>query len=138
MGNERWGYVIWRFWKKGRKPFQVGSLYFIWYGVVRLCLEPLRDPTYIMTREIFGIEVRTSILMSILFIVGGILVFVFFAIYYRKLSYEKLYVNEEAEAIEKAEKERKEAELQAKIEAKKAEIRARKAKEKLEKENNNG
>lgn len=133
------GYVLWRFWKKGRKPFQMGSLYFIYYGIVRLILEPLRDPRYIMTREIFGIEVRTSILMSILFIIGGIVVFVFFAIYYRKLPSELLYVNVEAEAIEEEERKAKEAELQAKIEAKKAEIRARKAKEKelLEKGNNN-
>ena len=91
-----------------------------------------------MTREIFGIEVRTSILMSTLFIVGGVLAFIFFAIYFRKLPYEKLYVNEEADLLEKQEQERKEAELQEKIAAKKAEIRARKAKEKelLEKENN--
>ena len=54
------------------------------------------------------------------------------------LPYEKLYVNEEADLLEKQEQERKEAELQEKIAAKKAEIRARKAKEKelLEKENN--
>lgn len=132
------GYVAWRFWKKFRKPFQIACLYFIWYGVVRICLEPLRESDYIMTREIFGIEVRTSILMSALFIVGGILAFIFFAIYYRKLPYEKLYVNEEADLLEKQEQERKEAELQEKIAAKKAEIRARKAKEKglLEKENN--
>ena len=59
-------------------------------------------------------------------------------VYYRKLPYEKLYVNEEADLLEKQEQERKEAELQEKIAAKKAEIRARKAKEKelLEKENN--
>ena len=88
-----------------------------------------------MTREIFGIEVRTSILMSTLFIVGGVLAFIFFAIYYRKLPYEKLYVNEEADLLERQEQERKEAELQDKIAAKKAEIRARKAKEK---EENNG
>ena len=129
------GIVLWKFWKKGRKPFQIASLYFIWYGVVRLCLEPLREAEFIMTRPIFGVEVRTSIMMSIIFIVLGVVAFVFFAIFYRKLPYEKIYVNEAAEEQERLEREAKEAELQAKIDAKKAEIRARKAKEKEEKLN---
>jgi len=120
------GFVIWNFWKKFRKPYQVGALYFVWYGIVRLCLEPLRVQEYIMTRPIFGIEVRTSILMSILFIVGGVVAFIFFAIYYRKLPAEKLYVNEAAEAYEAELKRKHDEELEAKIQAKKAEIRARK------------
>lgn len=129
------GVLLWRKWKKHRKPFQIACLYFIWYGIVRLCLEPLRDSQYIMTRYIFGIEVRTSMLMSSLFVIGGVLLFVFFAIYYKKLPPEKLYINEVEEAKALEEKKIKEQELQAKIEAKKAEIRARKAKEK---EENNG
>ena len=83
-----------------------------------------------MTREIFGISVPTSILMSIIFIVLGVAAFVASAIIYRKMPYEKIYVNEIAEAKEKQLKEEKEQELNQKIEAKKAEIRARKAKEK--------
>ncbi len=124
------GYVIWRFWKKFRRPFQVGSLYFIWYGTVRLCLEPLREPEYIMVQN----GIRTSILMSIIYIVIGVAVFVFAAIYFRKLPYEKIYVNEAAERLEQQQKEEHDRLLNEKIEAKKAEIRARKA---LEKGNGN-
>lgn len=123
------GYVIWRFWKKGRRPYQVGSLYFVWYGIVRICLEPLREPQYIMTRPIFGMEVRTSILMSALFIIGGIIAFIFFGIFYRKMDYNKIYINEVEEVKEKELKLKHDAELEAKIQAKKAEIRARKEKE---------
>lgn len=119
------GFVIWRFWKKYRKPFQVGSLYFIWYGVVRLCLEPLRAPQFIMGNGGF----RTSIFMSIIYVVVGLAFFIFGAIYYRKVPYEKIYINEKMEAIEQEEKAKHDQELQEKIEAKKAEIRARKAKE---------
>lgn len=126
------GIIAWKFWKKFRKPYQIGSLYFIYYGIVRLCLEPLRVNEFIMTREIFGFEVPTSILMSIIFIVLGVAAFVASAIIYRKLPYEKIYVNEAAEALEQKQKEEKEADLMQKIEAKKAEIRARKAKEKEE------
>lgn len=120
------GFLIWRYWKKGRKPYQVGSLYFIYYGIVRLCLEPLRSQEYIMTRTIFGLEVRTSILMSIIFIVGGVFAFVFFGIYYRKVPYDKIYTNVALDAYEEEQRLKHEEELNAKIAAKKAEIRARK------------
>lgn len=121
------GYVIWRFWKKFRKPYQVGSLYFIWYGIVRLCLEPLRDPQFIMGSK-YGF--RTSIFMSILYVIGGLSLFIFAAIYYRKVPFEKIYVNEAEEAKEREKQEEHDRILNEKIEAKKAEIRARKAKEK--------
>ena len=121
------GYVAWRFWKKYRKPFQVASLYFIWYGTVRLILEPLRDNAYIMQDNVLGL--KTSIFMSIVYIIIGVAAFVFFEIYYWKTPFEKIYVNEKQEALEKQIKEKHDAELQAKIDAKKAEIRARKAQE---------
>lgn len=129
------GILAWHLWKKFRKPFQVGSLYFIWYGIVRRLLEPLRVNEFIMTREIFGIEVRTSYLMSYIYIAIGVIAFVASAIIYRKMPYEKIYINEKAEEIERLEREKHDQELKEKIEAKKAEIRARKAKEK---EENNG
>lgn len=119
------GYVLWRFWKKFRKPFQVGSLYFIWYGTVRLLLEPLRESQFIMQQG----NVRTSILMSIIYIIIGVAVFVFAAIYFRKVPYEKIYINEKEEEKERKEKEEHDRILQEKIAAKKAQIRERKAKE---------
>ena len=118
------GCLIWRKWKKFRKPYQVGALYFIWYGVVRLCLEPLRENEYIMQQ--WGIP--TSMLMSGIYVLIGVALIVFSAIYYRNMPYEKIYVNEAAEEAERLEKEKHDQELQEKIEAKKAEIRARKAK----------
>ena len=124
------GVIIWRYWKKFRKPYCVGALYFIWYGVVRLCLEPLRDDKFIMQNG----NVRTSILMSILYIIFGVCLFIFAQIYFRKVPYEKIYVNEAAEALEKEKQEKDEAILNQQIEAKKAEIRARKAKEKENKD----
>ena len=77
-------------------------------------------------------SIRTSILMSAIYIAIGVIVFVFAAIYYRNMPYEKIYVNEAAEEAERLEKEKHDQELHAKIEAKKAEIRARKAKEREE------
>ena len=124
------GVVLWKFWKKGRRPFQLGSLYFVWYGTVRLLLEPLRVNEFIMTRKIFGLEVRTSIFMSILYIVLGVALFVIFGLIYRKKSLEEGYRNDKYELAIAKEKEEKERILNEKIEAKKAEIRARKAKEK--------
>ena len=113
------GFVIWRFWKKGRKPYQVGALYFIWYGIVRICLEPLRMQEY---------QMGTSIQMSAAFIALGVALFVFAGIYFRKVPYEKIYINEVEEAKALAIQEEKERLLQEKIAIKKAEIRARKEK----------
>ena len=117
------GFVMWRFWKKGRKPYQVGALYFIWYGIVRICLEPLRMQEY---------QMGTSVQMSAAFIALGIALFVFAGIYFRKVPYEKIYINEVEEAKALAIQEEKDKILQEKIAAKKAEIRVRKAKEKGE------
>ena len=125
------GYVIWRFWKKGRKPYQVGALYFIWYGVVRLCLEPLRESDYIMQLG----KIRTSMLMSIIYIIIGIALIVFAAIYYRKVPFEKIYVNEKEEEKELLLKKQHDEELNDKIMRKKEEIRKRKA---LENGDSNG
>ncbi len=61
-------FVLRKFWKKGRHFGDLAALYFIWYGVVRALLEPLRDSEYIM--YIFGI--KTSVATSIAFIIFGI------------------------------------------------------------------
>jgi len=119
------GIVLWNFWKKGRKPLQIGALYIMWYGVTRLLLEPLRDSRYIMGDQTFG----SSMIMSIIYIVVGALIFIYALVRYFKVPFEKIYINEAAELLEKEKEEAHEKELQAKIEAKKAEIRARKAKE---------
>lgn len=53
-----------------RKNGYLSCLYFIWYGVVRIILEPLRDSKFNMSFTEDGIP--TSMVMSALFIVGGI------------------------------------------------------------------
>lgn len=45
--------------------------YFIWYGLVRLFLEPLRNPKFIM--EVEGSGIPTSRLTAVLFIIIGVL-----------------------------------------------------------------
>ena len=70
--------------------------------------------------------------MSIIYIAIGVLAFVISAIIYRKVPFERIYINKATEdewALQKLHDE----ELQRTIEAKKAEIRARKAKEKEDK-----
>jgi len=62
-------FVLPKFWKKGRKNGDLGCLYFVWYGIVRVIMEPLRHPEFIMQMG----NIRTSVMTSILFIVAGVL-----------------------------------------------------------------
>lgn len=62
-------FVLRKFWKKTRHHGDLASLYFIWYGLVRAIMEPLRSSEYIM--YIFGI--RTSVATSIAFILFGVI-----------------------------------------------------------------
>ena len=62
-------FVLPRVWKKGRKNGDLGCLYFVWYGIVRVIMEPLRHPEFIMQMG----NIRTSVMTSILFIVAGVL-----------------------------------------------------------------
>lgn len=64
-------FVIRSLWTK-RKDGYLSCFYFIWYGLVRIILEPFRDPTYQMSVTDGGIP--TSMVMSALFIIGGLLV----------------------------------------------------------------
>ena len=73
-------------------------------------------------------QMGTSVQMSAAFIALGVALFVFAGIYFRKVPYEKIYINEVEEAKELAIQEEKERLLQEKIAIKKAEIRARKEK----------
>ena len=64
-------FVLRSLWTK-RKDGYLSCLYFIWYGIVRISLEPLRDPVYQMSVTDGGIP--TSMVMSGLFIIGGLVV----------------------------------------------------------------
>ena len=58
-------------------------MYLIYYGLVRIIMEPLREEEYIM--RIFG-NISFSILTSALFIVIGIAIIVLLEIYRKKLN----------------------------------------------------
>lgn len=73
-------FVLRKFWKSRHKG-DLAALYFIFYGVVRAILEPLRESEYIM--KILGI--RTSVAMSIGFIILGITFMILTRLYDRKV-----------------------------------------------------
>lgn len=62
-------FVLPKIWTKGRVKGDIGCLYFVWYGIVRVIMEPLRHPEFIMQMG----NIRTSVMTSILFIIGGVL-----------------------------------------------------------------
>lgn len=118
------GVLAWRFWKKFRKPYQVGFLYFIWYGTVRLCLEPLRDDQFIMPGFL---KLPASMFMSIIYIIIGVVGFIVAFIYYRNVKdIDDAYMVNYFKKQEAEKQTLHDEELNKKIEAKKAEIRARK------------
>lgn len=66
---------------------ELGAMYLIYYGLIRIIMEPMRDESYIM--RIFG-NVSQSILMSALFIVAGIAVIIYLEINRKKLRAENV------------------------------------------------
>lgn len=76
--------VIRQIYKK-RVDGELGALYLIYYGLIRIIMEPMRNEAYIM--RIFG-DVSQSILMSSLFIIGGIGIII-----YLEINRKKLFVN---------------------------------------------
>lgn len=61
---------------------ELGAIYLVYYGLVRIIMEPLREESYIM--RIFG-NVSQSMLMSALFIALGIGVIIYLEINRKKL-----------------------------------------------------
>lgn len=60
--------------KKYLVPGDQGMLYLVVYGIIRVVLEPLRDPAYQMgVNDTTGAGMSNSSIMAIVFIVGGIL-----------------------------------------------------------------
>lgn len=63
-----WALLFTLMWKFYKKPNGLGTFgYFAWYGIVRSVMEPLRDPSYILS----GGGVPWSLVFSILMIVFG-------------------------------------------------------------------
>jgi len=64
--------ILRKFWKKGRKDGDLGCLYFVWYGIVRMLMEPLRNSEFIMNS--WGTStLSSSVITSIIFICIGII-----------------------------------------------------------------
>lgn len=63
-------FVLPKVWKKGRVKGDLACLYFVWYGIVRFIMEPLRHPAFIMDLE----GTSSSVSLSLIFVIGGILV----------------------------------------------------------------
>lgn len=118
------GYWLRKYWKKNRKPFDLTFLYILYYGVVRTVMEPLRDSKFQM-----GSNNNTSVILSIIFIVVGVVGLIVTRFIYKNKNYSNLYVNEKYQETNIEEKIMTKEEM---IEAKKAEIRKQRE---LEKEN---
>ena len=61
---------------------ELGAMYLIYYGLVRIIMEPLREEEYIM--RVFG-NVSLSILTSALFIIVGVSIVILLEVFRKKL-----------------------------------------------------
>ena len=73
---------------------ELGAMYLIYYGLVRIIMEPMRNETYIM--RIFG-NLSQSVLMSALFIMIGIGVIIYLELNRKKLKVENILEKEMVE-----------------------------------------
>ena len=73
--------IIRKFYTK-RVDGELGAMYLIYYGLIRIVMEPMREEAYIM--RIFG-NLSQSMLMSALFIALGIGIIVYLEINRKKL-----------------------------------------------------
>lgn len=73
--------IIRKFYKK-RVDGELGALYLLYYGTIRIIMEPLRSEEYIM--RIFG-NISMSIFMSAIFIIAGVAIIAYLEINRKKL-----------------------------------------------------
>ncbi len=81
--------VIRKFYTK-RADGELGCMYLVYYGIVRIIMEPMRDETYIM--RIFG-NMSMSIFMSAVFIVVGVGLFITLKVLQYKKKKEEIVKN---------------------------------------------
>lgn len=92
--------VLRKFYTK-RIDGELGAFYLIYYGLVRIIMEPLRQETYIM--RIFG-DVSFSVLTSALFIIAGLAIIVYLEWFHRfKNKFKKEIVQDVKEELNKGE-----------------------------------
>ena len=77
-----WILLVWVFQTRSRrkwfKPGTIGGLYFIWYGIVRIIMEPMRNPSDILKWDIFGRDWDASRITGVLFLLVGLSLALFF------------------------------------------------------------
>lgn len=83
-------------WTKRRPHGVLTALYFVYYGIVRACLEPLRNEMFIM--RIGGVS--TSVATSIVFVVLGLAAIVAIYVFDAKKSKMKKTKNDEEKVVE--------------------------------------
>ncbi len=79
-----------KFWIKNRPHGILTMGYFVWYGIIRACLEPLRNEIYIM--QINGVS--TSLVTSIVYAVVGVLGIIAIYIYNNKRKKNQTVIKE--------------------------------------------
>ena len=79
-------FVLRKFWTKNRCHGDLSALYFVWYGIVRICLEGFRHSSFIM--EILGLP--TSVWFSALFIIAGVTWIILLRYFKNKKGYTQL------------------------------------------------
>ena len=71
-----WILLVWVLQTKTRrkwfKPGTVGAFYLVWYGIVRVIMEPLRNPSDILHWNIFGYHIEASVATAIIYLIVGI------------------------------------------------------------------
>lgn len=72
---------------KNKVDGQLGAMYLVYYGLVRILMEPMREETFIM--RVFG-NISLSIAMSALFIILGVSIILILEIYRKKLNVKHL------------------------------------------------
>lgn len=86
-------------WKKfkNRLSGDIFFFYISWYGIVRGFLELLRPSQYVLYVDVFGVSLRTAVILGFSCFFAGILLFIFRHLYEKKKSkltpaqYEKLF-----------------------------------------------
>lgn len=95
------GFFLYMTLRRYIKKFYIGDsvcFYLVWYGAVRLLIEPMRtDP---LTFNFLGMELKTAMAISILFIIAGVALFVLRRVFKFQLisNYETFYKVREVEA----------------------------------------
>lgn len=79
--------VIRKFYKK-KMDGELAAMYLIYYGLIRIIMEPMRNEAYIM--KIFG-NVSQSMMMSALFIIAGISIIIYLE--YKRFKNKKITSN---------------------------------------------